>query len=64
VQAYAWALWLAAPLALTVLACLWTWWRRRPVREPTVQETMRRHADYLDALTHRAAGRARVEHRP
>lgn len=46
----AWALWLAAPVVATLLAALWSWWRGRVARTPSVHETMRAHRDYLEAL--------------
>jgi hypothetical protein len=53
----AWAMWLAAPVAATLLAALGVWWRGRPERAPTVQEAIQAHRDYLDALA-TPAGRA------
>jgi hypothetical protein len=52
----AWAMWLAAPVATTVLAALWVWWRGRPQPTPTVQQAVRAHHDYLDALAAAAHG--------
>ncbi|WP_375481721.1 hypothetical protein [uncultured Jatrophihabitans sp.] len=45
-----WALWLAVPVAVTVLAALWSWLRSRPRRLPDTAESMRAHSAYLDAL--------------
>jgi hypothetical protein len=56
----AWAGWLATPVAATVLAALWAWWRARPARLPSAQEAMRAHREYLDALVVPARGTARV----
>jgi hypothetical protein len=56
----AWAVWLAVPVAATVLAALWAWWRARPERAPTAREAIRAHRDYLDALIVPARGMARV----
>jgi hypothetical protein len=50
---YAWAVWLAVPLVLTVLAGLVAWWmtwRTRPARQPTTDEAMKVHTDYLAVL--------------
>jgi hypothetical protein len=57
----AWALWLSVPVAATLLAALWTWWRARPQRAPTAQEAMRAHQDYLEALIVPARGVARAQ---
>jgi hypothetical protein len=56
----AWALWLAAPLVTTALVALATWRRGRPPRLPDSDEAIRAHQDYLDALTAKARGTARV----
>jgi hypothetical protein len=56
----AWAVWLAVPIAVTILAALWVWWRGRPRRAPTVAEAMQAHRDYLDALAVPARGTLRV----
>jgi hypothetical protein len=56
----AWAVWLAVPVAVTLLAALWVWWRGRPQRAPTVHEAMQAHRDYLDALAVPARGMRRV----
>ena len=53
----AWAVWLAVPILVTTLAALWTWWRGRPRRAPTVREAMQAHREYLDALAVPARGR-------
>ena len=46
----AWALWLAVPVVVTLLAALWSWVRSRPRRLPDTAESMRAHSAYLDAL--------------
>ncbi|MEP7019238.1 MAG: hypothetical protein ABI808_01210 [Pseudonocardiales bacterium] len=56
----AWAAWLATPVAATILASLWAWWRARPARRPTARQAMRAHRDYLDALIVPARGTARA----
>jgi hypothetical protein len=60
VEKYAWVLWLAVPVAATVLVALWSWWRGRPERRPTTPESMLAHAEYLNALTHSPRGTHRV----
>jgi len=64
---YAWALWLAPPVGVTVLAALMSWWSghraRGSAKPPTTDEAMAIHAGYLEALSHRARGSERVEHR-
>jgi hypothetical protein len=55
---------LAAPVAATVLASLWAWWRGRPQRAPTAHEAIRTHRDYLDTLIVPARGSARAEPAP
>jgi type VI protein secretion system component VasK len=60
---YAWAVWLAVPAVLTLLAALVAWWmswRARPARQPTTDEAMKIHAEYLAALTHSPRGSIRV----
>jgi hypothetical protein len=52
----AWALWLAAPIVLTVLAATWSWWRGRPERTPGTDQAMRAHREYLAALVVPARG--------
>jgi hypothetical protein len=49
-----WAVWLAAPVVVTVLAALILWWRGRPARPLRTAETISGHQAYLDALA--AAG--------
>jgi hypothetical protein len=56
-----WALWLAAPLAVTTIAALLSWWRGRPVRTPQPLDAMRAHAAYLDALVTAPRGKARID---
>ncbi len=48
--AVTWALWLALPLAVTLLVAALSWLRGRPPRELTTRQAMRAHGDYLDAL--------------
>jgi hypothetical protein len=47
-------LWLLVPVFATVLAALGSWWRSRPKRPPTMQEAMRAHDEFLDALVQSA----------
>ncbi|PZS19971.1 MAG: hypothetical protein DLM57_02815 [Pseudonocardiales bacterium] len=56
----AWAMWLSVPVAATVLASLWTWWRGRPERIPTGHAAIRAHRDYLAALVVPTRGATRV----
>ncbi|HVW39917.1 MAG TPA: hypothetical protein VFE40_06605 [Jatrophihabitantaceae bacterium] len=59
----AWAFWLAAPIAATVLAAVGTWWtarRTRPAKRADTVDAMQAHRDYLDALTVPARGTERV----
>jgi hypothetical protein len=56
---YSWAVWLAVPVVLTVLAgsiAWWLTWRTRPARQPTTAEAMKLHTDYLAALEHATRG--------
>jgi hypothetical protein len=64
VRRVAWMLWLAVPVALTLLAALGSWLRARPRRLPDTAEAMRRHADYLDALAQTARSRDRGPYAP
>jgi hypothetical protein len=57
----AWALWLLPTLAVPALAALWTWWRARPAKSLTSDNSMQAHRDYLDALVVPARGTHRVE---
>jgi hypothetical protein len=57
----AWALWLAAPLAVTLVVAAWSWLRARPPRPPTTAQAMQAHRDYLDALVVPARGDIRTE---
>jgi hypothetical protein len=59
----AWALWLAAPVLVTLVAALWSWWRGRPERVPDTHEAMQAHRDYLDALVVPARGTERPDPR-
>lgn len=52
-------MWLAIPVALTVLAAMVSWLRARPERAPGTGESMRAHGDYLDALSQTARSRDR-----
>lgn len=54
-----WAVWLAVPVVVTLLAALVTWLRARPRRRPGTRDTMRAHSDYLDALAQTARSRDR-----
>jgi hypothetical protein len=48
-----WALWLGAPIVVTVLAAIWSWWsgvRARGPRRVSTRAAMRAHGEYLDAL--------------
>ena len=66
-QHYAWALWLAAPVGVTVLAAFASWWSghraRGSAKPPTTDEAMAIHTGYLQALTYRPRGTERVERR-
>lgn len=46
----AWAVWLAVPVAVTLIVAVWTWVRARPPRQPSTAKSMREHAEYLDTL--------------
>ena len=50
VRKMTWAVWLAVPVAVTVLAALWSWARSRPRRLPDTAASMRAHSAYLEAL--------------
>jgi hypothetical protein len=58
-----WAFWLAVPVGATTLAAVAAWLRgllaRRAARPLTTQESVREHADYLDALVIPARSTAR-----
>jgi cytochrome c-type biogenesis protein CcmH/NrfF len=45
-----WALWLLAPVAVTVLAAVASWVRSRPARPPNTEQAMRAHDEFLAAL--------------
>jgi hypothetical protein len=45
-----WAVWLAVPVAVTLVVAGISWLRRRPARELTTRQAIRAHGDYLDAL--------------
>jgi hypothetical protein len=49
-----WAVWLSAPVAVTVLAALGSWLRSRPARRLDTQQSMQAHDDFLDALVQTA----------
>jgi hypothetical protein len=55
----AWALWLAIPVVVTVLAALGSWLRGRPARALKTDESMRAHGDFLDALVQTARSKDR-----
>jgi hypothetical protein len=55
----AWALWLAIPVVVTVLAALGSWLRARPARALKTDESMRAHGDFLDALVQTARSKDR-----
>ena len=57
--AVSWALWLAVPVAATLLAAIWSWLRHRPRRPPDTKQAMQAHADYLDALVQTARAKDR-----
>jgi len=57
---YGWALWLCAPVAATVLAAIWTWWRGRTPKLASTRSGIAQHQAYLDALTVPAAVRAEL----
>ncbi len=59
-----WAIWLAVPFALTLLAALASWLRARPKREPNTRQAMRAHGDYLDALMQAPRSKDRGPHAP
>lgn len=43
--------WLVPPVVAVLLATAWTWWRGRPPRPPTAQESMRRYEQFRAALS-------------
>jgi hypothetical protein len=45
-----WAMWLAAPVVVTLLAALFLWWRGRPERPVRTAQTISGHRAYLEAL--------------
>jgi hypothetical protein len=45
-----WAIWLAAPVAATLLAALVLWWRGLPKRPLRTAQTISGHQAYLQAL--------------
>ena len=53
---YAWALWLAVPVAATIVGALWTWWRGRAAKPQSPADAIAAHRAYLDALTLRPTG--------
>ena len=55
----AWALWLAIPVVVTLLAAILSWLRARPARTPDTDEAMRAHGEYLDALAQTARAKDR-----
>jgi hypothetical protein len=48
---FSWAIWLAVPVMITLLAALFLWWRGRPARPLRTAQTISGHRAYLDALT-------------
>jgi hypothetical protein len=54
-----WALWLAIPVAVTVVAAIATWLRARPARALKTDEAVRAHGDFLDALVQTARSKDR-----
>jgi hypothetical protein len=54
-----WALWLAIPVAATVLAAIGSWWRSRPKRALRTHEAMQAHGEFLDALVQTARSKDR-----
>ena len=59
VPSVTWALWLAIPVAVTVLAAIASWLRARPARALKTDEAMRAHGDFLDALVQTARSKDR-----
>ncbi|SDJ32314.1 hypothetical protein SAMN05444157_2822 [Frankineae bacterium MT45] len=55
---YAWAIWLAAPLVVVLLASIWIWWRGRARGVPAAGAAIKAHHKYLDTLSAVAAGAA------
>jgi hypothetical protein len=49
-----WAIWLLAPVAVTLLAAVASWWRHRPARPLDTKRAMRAHDEFLDALVQSA----------
>jgi hypothetical protein len=45
-----WAVWLGAPVAITAVAAVGTWWRNRPRPPQPSETTVDRHRDFLAAL--------------
>jgi hypothetical protein len=45
-----WAIWLAAPAVVTLLAALVLWWRARPEPRLRTAQTISGHRAYLEAL--------------
>jgi hypothetical protein len=54
-----WALWLAIPVAATLLAAIASWWRSRPEPTMTTVEAMQAHGEFLDALAQTARSKDR-----
>jgi hypothetical protein len=57
-----WALWLAAPVLVTVLAAMVLWWRARPPRPQGIEETIAGHREYLRVLGANASARPEAPH--
>ncbi|MGI8677572.1 MAG: hypothetical protein ACR2LX_02575 [Jatrophihabitans sp.] len=54
-----WAVWLAVPVVVTVLAAGWTWLRARPEPSLDADHAIQVHSDYLDALVQTARSKDR-----
>jgi len=52
---WSWAIWLAVPVAITLLAAAFIWWRGRPPRPLRTPQTIAGHDAYLKALGGAAA---------
>jgi cytochrome c-type biogenesis protein CcmH/NrfF len=57
-----WALWLAIPVVVTVLAAIASWLRARPKRVPGTRAAMREHEEFLDALERATRANAAADH--
>jgi cytochrome c-type biogenesis protein CcmH/NrfF len=54
-----WALWLAIPVVVTLLAAVLSWLRSRTARALDTDEAMRAHGEYLEALAQTARSKDR-----